>query len=129
MSWYGWCQGDESSLSRPRAELGAGPRGGTGDPGLAIRGMRGTHDSKIAIWYQRRQGDHFPQYDALTCGGDARGPGRAAADRGSQVPFRARIMASAGGTDVITVVSLSGIHDPVSLSLMLKLVNRVEELR
>ena len=24
---------------------------------------------------------------------------------------------------------LSGIHDPVSLSLMLKLVNRVEELR
>jgi len=45
------------------------------------------------------------------------------------VPFRARIMASAGGTDVVTVVSLSGIHDPVSLSLMLKLVNRVEEFR
>ena len=45
------------------------------------------------------------------------------------MPFRARIMASAGGTDVITVVSLSGIHDPVSLSLMLKLVNRVEEFR
>jgi hypothetical protein len=38
-------------------------------------------------------------------------------------------MASAGGTDVITVVSLSGINDPVPPSLMLKLVNRVEELR
>jgi hypothetical protein len=45
------------------------------------------------------------------------------------VPFRARIMASAGGTDVVTVVWLSGINDPVPPGLMLKLVNRVEKLR
>lgn len=33
------------------------------------------------------------------------------------------------GTDVFTVVSLSGTNDPVSTSLMLKLVNRVRKLR
>ena len=33
------------------------------------------------------------------------------------------------GTDVFTVVSLSGTNDPVSVSLMLKLVNRVKKLR
>jgi hypothetical protein len=33
------------------------------------------------------------------------------------------------GTDVFTVVSLSGTNDPVSTGLMLKLVNRVSKLR
>jgi hypothetical protein len=33
------------------------------------------------------------------------------------------------GTDVFTVVSLSGTNDPVSSGLMLKLVNRVKKLR
>ena len=33
------------------------------------------------------------------------------------------------GTDVFTVVSLSGTNDPVSASLMLKFVNRVKKLR
>jgi len=33
------------------------------------------------------------------------------------------------GTDVFTIVSLSGTNDPVSTSLMLKLVNRVRKLR
>ena len=69
------------------------------------------------------------------------------------MPFRARIMASVAlatasfliapsalalmlntlvtveGTDVFTVVNLSGTNDPVSASLMLKLVNRVKKLR
>jgi hypothetical protein len=50
--------------------------------------------------------------------------------------FRARVVASAAltlvtveGTDVFTVVSLSGTNDPVSTSLMLKFVNRVKKLR
>ena len=33
------------------------------------------------------------------------------------------------GTDVFTVVSLSGTNDPVSASAMLKFVNRVKKLR
>lgn len=33
------------------------------------------------------------------------------------------------GTDVFTVVSLSGVNDPISTGLMLKLVNRVKKLR
>ena len=56
--------------------------------------------------------------------------------------LRTRIVASAAlatagfptlvavkGTDVFTVVDLSGTNDPVSDSMMLKLINRVKKLR
>ncbi len=47
-------------------------------------------------------------------------PGRQRAWRGN------RTLVTVEGTDVFTVVSLSGTNDPVSPSLMLKFVNRVK---
>ena len=58
--------------------------------------------------------------------GTARGPGWEAAERGLHDVVPCRVVE---GTDVFTVVSLSGTNDPVSASLMLKFVNRVKKLR
>jgi len=44
-------------------------------------------------------------------------------------PVRAGRLVTVEGTDVFTVVDLSGTNDPVSAGLMLKLINRVRKLR
>ena len=60
------------------------------------RGGRAIAIRKIAIWSQRQQDDHFPQYDALACGGDVQRAWPGQPQIGDhEVPFRARIMASA----------------------------------
>ena len=92
----------------PRCIRGAGARGGS--ESLVTRMLRERRSTKghgpapfrrpmtrkIAIWSQRRRGDHFPPYDARVRRGRARGPGRGQPQIGDhEVPIRARIRASA----------------------------------
>ena len=54
---------------------------------------------------------------------------RVVAFRAPRLSLTLNTLVTVEGTDVFTVVSLSGTNDPVSASAMLKFVNRVKKLR